>query len=42
MKVNLIKEAEYELNEEKSTKVPFGTFCKKYYNRPVEIALYSL
>lgn len=28
MKVKLIKEAEYELNEEKSTKVPFGTFCK--------------
>ena len=28
MKVILIKEAEYELNEEKSTKIPFGTFCK--------------
>lgn len=28
MKVNLIKEAVYELNEEKSTKIPFDTFCK--------------
>lgn len=28
MKVNLIKEAEYELNEEKCTKINFDTFSK--------------
>lgn len=28
MKVNLIKEANYELNENKSSKIPFDTFIK--------------
>lgn len=28
MKVNLIKEAEYELNESKCSKMPFDVFCR--------------
>lgn len=28
MKVNLIKEASYELNEDKTTKINFDVFCK--------------
>ena len=28
MKVNLIKKAEFDLNESKCVKIPFDTFCK--------------
>ncbi len=28
MKVNLIKESEYNLNEDKCSKIPFDTFVK--------------
>ena len=49
MKVNLIKKAEFDLNENKCVKIPFDTFCKmasvdlgaRHYNSSPNVRVFA-